>query len=118
MPSRVTIARRPPDMRCRAIKVGTKRDAAVQQCQEPITFVLANGRMVKEDPGTRPALDSVQFWPIFCAVHQQQHLDDTANDVRSADGHRAYGPQRILKQQTSDVWADPVEGGTRWAADG
>ncbi len=105
-------------MRCRAIEVGTKRDAAVQQCQEPITFVLANGRMVKEDPGNRPANDSLQYWSIFCATHRAQRNTDRAADIRDKDGHRDYGPQRIIKGQTPDAWADPVEGGTRWAADG
>jgi len=105
-------------MRCRVIEAGTKRDTDIEQCQEPITFVLANGRMVEEDPGTRPADDSVQYFSIFCAIHRQQHLDDTVNDVRSVDGHRAYGPQRTMKGQRADVWVDPVEGGTRWVADG
>ena len=101
-------------MRCRAIVSGTKRDPVVQQCQEPIIFLLPNGRMAKEDPGNGRG----GFWSIFDAAHQQQHLDDTDNDVRDDNGDRAYGPQRILKGQTSDVWVDPVEGGTRWAADG
>ncbi len=102
-------------MRCRAIEVGTKRDAVVQQCQEPITFVLANKRMAKEDPGTRDAFDSVQFWSIFCTIHRGQRNADRAADVRDAIGNRAYGPQRILKGQTSDPWVDPVEGGKRWS---
>ena len=114
MPSPVTIARRPPNMRCRAIKVGTKRDPVVQQCQEPITFVLANGRMVEEDPGYGRG----GYWSIFDAAHRQQMLYDRAADVRNENGDRAYGPQRILKGQTPNPWTDPVEGGTRWAADG
>ncbi len=113
MPSRATIARRPPDMRCRAL-VGssTKRDGTVTQCQNPIVFVLPNGRMVKEDPGNGG------YWAIFDAAHRQQKLADRVDDVRDDNGDRAYGPQRIIKGQTSDPWADPVEGGTRWAADG
>ncbi len=115
MTTRDTVGRRPPDMRCRAlIGTSTKDDAAVQQCQEPITFVLANGRMVKEDPGNGRG----GYWSIFDAAHRQQKLDDRANDVRDDNGDRAYGPQRILKGQQADAWANPVEGGTRWAADG
>ncbi len=112
------VKRRPPDMRCRAIEFGTKRDPVVQQCQEPITFVLANGRMVPEDPGNRPANDSLQYWSIFCATHRAQRNADRAADVRNENGDRVYGPQRILKGQGADPWIDPVEGGTRWAADG
>ncbi len=113
MPSRATIARRPPNMRCAAlVGVSTKDDAVVTQCQGPITFVLSNGRMAKEDPG------SGGYWSIFDVAHRQQKLDDRAADVRDDNGDRAYGPQRILKGQTCDPWADPVEGGTRWAADG
>ena len=115
---RETIDRRPSDMRCRTIKSGTKRDPVVQQCQEPITFILANKRMVKEDPGTRPAYDSLQYWSNFCKVHQAQRNADRAADVRDDNGDRTYGPQRILKGQRADAWIDPVEGGTRWAADG
>ncbi len=115
MPSRATVARRPPDMRCAAlVGISTKRDSVVQQCQSPIVFVLPNGRMVKEDLGNGRG----GFWAIFDAAHLQQHRDDGANDVRDANDDRAYGPQRILKGQQADVWANPVEGGTRWAADG
>ncbi len=106
-------------MRCRALEPGfNKSDTDVNQCQEPIIFVLADGRMVKEDPGTRDENDSLNYWSIFCTVHRGQRNADRANDVRDANGHRAYGPQRILKGQTSDSWVNPVEGGTRWAADG
>ena len=86
----------------------------MQQCQEPIVFVLPNGRTVKEDPGNGRG----GFWSIFDATHQAQHVDDSDADVRDADGFRVYGPQRILKGQIPDPWVDPVEGGTRWAADG
>ena len=101
-------------MRCRAIVSGTKRDPVVQQCQEPIVFVLPNGRMVKEDTGNGRG----GHWSIFDASHTQQVLDDQAADVRNENGNRAYGPQRILKEQRSDPWVEPVEGGTRWSADG
>ncbi len=100
-------------MRCRAIVAGTKRDPVVQQCQNPIVFVLPNGRTVKEDPGNGRG----GYWSIYDTTHHAEMVTNQANDVRDENGHRAYGPQRILKQQQSDPWTDPVEGGTRWPAD-
>ena len=118
VPNRKTIKRRPANMRCRAIDNGTKRDAEVQQCQKPITFVTVSGRMLPEDPGTRDENDSLAYWSIFCATHRGQRNADRAADIRDKDDHRDYGPQRILKGQTSDIWVDPVEGGNRWSSNG
>ncbi|KKL75384.1 hypothetical protein LCGC14_2055430 [marine sediment metagenome] len=112
------IARRPSDMRCRAIEIGTKRDPVVQQCQEPITFVLSDGSMVSEDPGTRGEDDSLAYWSIFCVIHRTKRNVDRVADVRDEDGNRAYGPQRILEGQSADPWTESVEGGKRWSSRG
>ncbi len=106
--------RRPADMRCRAlVGTSTKDDAVVEHCQEPTVYVLpnGNGRTVKEDPG-----NAAGRWTIYCDTHYKTMLRNRTNDLRDEDGHRAYGPQCILKGQTADPWVDPVEGGKRGAS--
>ncbi len=99
------------DMRCRALEPGSnKHDEFVQQCQEPLTFVLATGRMVPEDPGTRDINDSLAYFSIYCPVHRA--ANNAMWGQRDARGNRV-GVQRILDFQTADAWIDPVEGGER-----
>ncbi len=105
------IERRPLDMRCRALEPpSTKRDTVVQQCQEVITFVLATGQMVPEDPGTRSVDDSFQYYSIYCVDHRTEN--NAMFGQRDIKGNRV-GVQRILAHQTPDAWLDPVEGGER-----
>ena len=107
------VERRPAHMRCRAlIGTSTKDDAVVEQCQEAIVYVIPNndnGRTVKEDPGN---VDGI--WSKYDKTHRNEMLRNRTADLRDEDGHRAYGPQVILKGQTADTWIDPVEGGERY----
>ncbi len=108
------VKRRQYDMRCRAITSGTKDDAVVDQCQEPIVYVIpGNGhngkeRTVKEAPGNVDGR-----WSKYDKRHRDEMLRNRTADLRDDDGNRVYGPQVILNTQTADPWIDPVEGGDR-----